>query len=211
MNNKLENNIKNQLENREILVSENAWEKLRDMMDEKPVERKIKPWFWMGIAASVVLVVGLFFGLNFHEPKANPLVGNPSEILVQETNNHSDERNSNETEKSQNSPENLIPETKIYTQENLNSTEFVKSVPKDSPVEMSSEHPILEEIIKEYTEPKVELKEEPVMALNTDSISKPTNKTNYVDPEMLLYSVENNQAVQQKNSGSRMVLINFNK
>lgn len=210
MNNNLENNIKNQLENREILVSENAWEKLRDMMDEKPVERKIKPWFWMGIAASVVLVVGLFFGLNYLDPESEAQIGNPTQIVIQKT-NQPVEVISNEIEIAQNEVEIEIQPHEIQYANHLKQTEILKSSKKEIWVDNSNENQVVEEIIKEYTEPKVELKEEPVMALNTDSISKPTNKTNYVDPEMLLYSVENNQAVQQKNSGSRMVLINFNK
>lgn len=210
MNNNLENNIKNQLENREILVSENAWEKLRDMMDEKPQERKIKPWFWMGIAASVVLVVGLFFGLNYLDPESEAQIGNPTQIVIQKT-NQPVEVISNEIEIAQNEVEIEIQPHEIQYANHLKQTEILKSSKKEIWVDNSNENQVVEEIIKEYTEPKVELKEEPVMALNTDSISKPTNKTNYVDPEMLLYSVENNQAVQQKNSGSRMVLINFNK
>lgn len=210
MNNNLENNIKNQLENREILVSENAWEKLRDMMDEKPVERKIKPWFWIGVAASVAVIIGLFFGLNYLDPESEAQIGNPTQIVIQKT-NQPVEVISNEIEIAQNEVEIEIQPHEIQYANHLKQTEILKSSKKEIWVDNSNENQVVEEIIKEYTEPKVELKEEPVMALNTDSISKPTNKTNYVDPEMLLYSVENNQAVQQKNSGSRMVLINFNK
>ena len=210
MNNNLENNIKNQLENREILVSENAWEKLRDMMDEKPVERKIKPWFWIGVAASVSVIIGLFFGLNYLDPESEAQIGNPTQIVIQKT-NQPVEVISNEIEIAQNEVEIEIQPHEIQYANHLKQTEILKSSKKEIWVDNSNENQVVEEIIKEYTEPKVELKEEPVMALNTDSISKPTNKTNYVDPEMLLYSVENNQAVQQKNSGSRMVLIDFNK
>ncbi|NLN34201.1 MAG: hypothetical protein GX159_11490 [Flavobacteriaceae bacterium] len=210
MNNNLENNIKNQLENREILVSENAWEKLRDMMDEKPVERKIKPWFWIGVAASVAVIIGLFFGLNYLDPESEAQIGNPTQIVIQKT-NQPVEVISNEIEIAQNEVEIEIQPHEIQYANHLKQTEILKSSKKEIWVDNSNENRVVEEIIKEYTEPKVELKEEPVMALNTDSISKPTNKTNYVDPEMLLYSVENNQAVQQKNSGSRMVLIDFNK
>lgn len=210
MNNNLENNIKNQLENREIPVSENAWEKLSEMMDEKPQERKIKPWFWIGVAASVAVIIGLFFGLNYLDPESEAQIGNPTQIVIQKT-NQPVEVISNEIEIAQNEVEIEIQPHEIQYANHLKQTEILKSSKKEIWVDNSNENQVVEEIIKEYTEPKVELKEEPVMALNTDSISKPTNKTNYVDPEMLLYSVENNQAVQQKNSGSRMVLINFNK
>ena len=210
MNNNLENNIKNQLENREILVSENAWEKLRDMMDEKPVERKIKPWFWIGVAASVAVIIGLFFGLNYLDPESEAQIGNPTQIVIQKT-NQPVEVISNEIEIAQHEVEIEIQPHEIQYANHLKQTEILKSSKKEIWVDNSNENQVVEEIIKEYTEPKVGQNEEPVMVLNTDSISKPVKKANYVDPEMLLYSIENNQAVQQKNSGSRMVLINFNK
>lgn len=211
MNNNLENNIKKELENREIPVSENAWEKLSGMLDEKPVERKIKPWFWMGIAASVAVIVGLFFGLNYLNQKPEAQIGNPTEIVIQHTNIQSEEIISSETKIVQNEMENSIQPSENHYANNQKSSENIKTPKKEIRVENSKENRVVEEIIKEYTEPKGELKEEPVMALTTDSTSKPAKKTNYVDPEMLLYSIENNQAVQQKNSGSRMVLIDFNK
>lgn len=210
MNNNLENNIKNQLENREIPVSENAWEKLSEMMDKKPVERKIKPWFEMGFAASVAIILGLFFGVNYLNQKQEAQIGNPTEIVIQKT-NQPVEVISNEIEIAQNESENAIQLNENNYADHLNPTENLKTPKKEIWLGNSNENQVVEEKIKEYTEPKVELKEEPVMALNTDSISKPAKKINYVDPEMLLYSVENNQAVQQKNSGSRMVLIDFNK
>src|SRR5690606_23456429 len=130
MNNNLENNIKNQLENREIPVSENAWEKLSGMMDEKPVERKIKPWFWMGIAASVAVIVGLFFGLNYlnQDPKAQ--IGNPTEIVIQHTNIQSEEIISNETEIVQNESESSIQPNENYYADNQESSENLKTPKK---------------------------------------------------------------------------------
>src|SRR5690606_37217413 len=206
MNNNLENNIKNQLENREILVSENAWEKLRDMMDEKPVERKIKPWFWIGVAASVAVIIGLFFGLNYLDPESEAQIGNPTQIVIQKT-NQPVEVISNEIEIAQNEVEIEIQPHEIQYANHLKQTEILKSSKKEIWVDNSTENQVVEEIIKEYTEPKVEWKEEQVMAINTDSISIPTNNTNYVDREMILYSDEINMAVQQNNSGSSMVLI----
>ncbi|MGB6083018.1 hypothetical protein [Moheibacter sp.] len=211
MNNKLENNIKNKLENREIPVSENAWEKLSEMLEEKPQERKIIPWFWMGIAASVAVILGLFFGLNYLNPEPEAKTGNPTEMVIQNADNQPEEIISSEREIVQNEAEIAIQTKENHYADNLNPTEILKTPKKEIWIENSNENRVVEEIIKEYTEPKVGQNEEPVMVLNTDSISKPVKKANYVDPEMLLYSIENNQAVQQKNSGSRMVIIDFNK
>src|SRR5690554_4006725 len=130
MNNNLENNIKNQLENREIPVSENAREKLSEMMDKKPVERKIKPWFEMGIAASVAIILGLFFGVNYLNQKQEAQIGNPTEIVIQKT-NQPVEVISNEIEIAQNESENAIQLNENNYADHLNPTENLKTPKKE--------------------------------------------------------------------------------
>src|SRR5690606_2688416 len=67
--NSIENQIKSQLESREIPVSENAWERLGAMMEEDSSEQKSekptqKLWMPMSIAASVAVLIGLIWGWN---------------------------------------------------------------------------------------------------------------------------------------------------
>ena len=215
--NTIDNQIKSQLESREIPVSDDAWEKLSELMEEKPKERKIKSFLPFGIAASAAVLMGIFFGMNYFNDKPTTETENSSKIVLVKP----------EIVENKEAEKNVLGE--LTTVQNTEFTEKIASVnseyseksnetpttaiAKSESQEIQSENTedYFEEKINEVVEPiKVE-KEELVMALNTDSISKPKAKTNYVDPEMLLYSIENNQAVQQKNSGSRMVIIDFNK
>ena len=226
--NTIENQIKSQLENREIPTSENAWERLEAMMEEDLIVKKDpkpsrKLWLPISIAASVAVLIGLYFGWNNlnsdpikeqntalmenekWEEKIEPvrIESNPSGQmesvekieLVENTNSE------NPIEKTAEKPE-YKPEPK---------SEWVKVDAQKTEMNFKKEEtPFLPEIEK-INQPQNELKPEPVIALHTDSVSKPKSKPNYVDPEMLLYSIENNQAVQEKNKGSRMVIIDFNK
>src|SRR5690625_5360779 len=66
MKTNFEKNIKNQLNNREIDVSENAWERLNEMMkdDQSTEKKKFKLWIPMSIAASLALIFGTFGWMN---------------------------------------------------------------------------------------------------------------------------------------------------
>ena len=98
MKSKFEHIVKNQLEDRELPVSDNAWERLQEMMAQPEVStsktRKMKVWFPMSIAASVILFIGLYWGWNSFSTKESPSVATQTknkEILqtVQEQENTS--------------------------------------------------------------------------------------------------------------------------
>lgn len=217
MNNNLENNIKKQLENREIPVSENAWDKLSEMIEVKPKERKIKSFLPLGIAASVAVLMGIFLGMNYLNNERTTETENSSKIVLVKPEiieNKEVEKNVLDELTTVQNPEFTKKNTSVNSEYSEKSNEtptiaIAKSEPKE--IQLENVQVYFEEKINERDELQQELREEPVMALNTDSISKPKSKTNYVDPEMLLYSIENNQAVQEKNSGSRVVIIDFNK
>lgn len=223
--NKLKEQIQSQLENREIPVSENAWERLSQMMEEKPevLSEKPKSTFLrnlripLSIAASVVILIGIYFGKDFFQseiPSQNAVVSTGN-IPVEKTNETneiplmeteivaSDYGIGNEKEEINNPP-------KRNTEQKINSEMVSNSSLEIQPKEKEISLPIKE---KSNVNPDLqrEMETKSVIALNTDSIPKTKQKPNYVDPEMLLYSIENNQAVQEKNSGSRMVIIDFNK
>src|SRR5690606_40796013 len=77
MKTNFEKNIKNQLNNREIDVSENAWERLNEMMkdDQSTEKKKYKLWIPMSIAASLAIFFGTFWWMN----QSNQQI--PEEIL----------------------------------------------------------------------------------------------------------------------------------
>lgn len=216
MKNKIENQVKQQLENREIPVSENAWERLSGMMNEMPkVEkpRKINPRIWMGIAASFVVLAGLF--LLFQLNSKNEI---QAEIVKTEI------KNSNQTQKIQVPIEN----EKIQVVENIKSensntekiqTEIVKTETKISPkLKPEIEKTELIKTQNEIAEMKLPEKEliqnlketENQLATNENSEKEETKKS-YVDAEMLLYSIENNKTISDSKSESKLVIIDFNK
>ena len=76
--NNIDKNIKDKLDNRTINPSASAWERLSAQLDEQPKQKK-KGWiFYMGAAASVLLLVSVgFLFLNKNEDVA------PLEIIVE--------------------------------------------------------------------------------------------------------------------------------
>ena len=223
--NTIENQIKSQLENREIPVSENAWDRLEAMMEEDLIVKKdSKPsrklWLPISIAASVAALIGLYFGWN-----------ELNSDVSKEQNTVSIEKERIEKANEPNELESNVLETNSNVEfvENSNSEKTIEKIPSkpESQSEPKTEWVNLEKLnakpkfemeetlfqpeIEKIDAPEKEMKQETVLALHTDSVSSPKSKPNYVDPEMLLYSIENNQAVQEKNKGSRMVIIDFNK
>jgi hypothetical protein len=59
--NKFENNIKDKLEKRTIKPSENAWNTLSERLDIQVEKRNNKPYWWLGLAASIV---GILFVIS---------------------------------------------------------------------------------------------------------------------------------------------------
>lgn len=55
--NKLDNNIKKKFENRTFEPSASAWERLSVQLDEQPKQKKIGWFFYIGVAASILLLV----------------------------------------------------------------------------------------------------------------------------------------------------------
>jgi hypothetical protein len=78
MSNNLDKNIKNKLENRTFKPSKSAWERLSMQLDEQPVEKKRGWFFYIGIAASILLLVSIGIQLIVHK-EANIT---PKQIIV---------------------------------------------------------------------------------------------------------------------------------
>ncbi|MGB6093308.1 MAG: hypothetical protein WBF83_06075, partial [Moheibacter sp.] len=80
----------------------------------------------------------------------------------------------------------------------IQTTEIQREVAIEKIEESKTEKPIVEEV-------------KPMIAQQNDSVQKPKKKTDYTDPNMLLYSIEHNQSVKQNESNSKLVIIDFNK
>ncbi len=220
--NAIENQIKSQLENHEIPVSDDAWERLNAMMEVDSSEQKLKKpakklWIPISIAASVAILIGFILDGNYLNSEVateqntvsveKKQIEKDVERPIMDSNELKLEEKGEwvENSNSENPSEKIEPILKPNPEKVLVKTEEKKlnSVSEETNLQSTEKN--------RHDEPQMEMKTETVMALNTDSISKPKSKTNYVDPEMLLYSIENNQAVQEKNTGSRVVIIDFNK
>lgn len=57
--NKLDNNIRKKFENRTFMPSTSAWERLSVQLDEQPKQKKLGWFFYIGTAASILLLVSL--------------------------------------------------------------------------------------------------------------------------------------------------------
>ncbi|WP_299603046.1 hypothetical protein [uncultured Aquimarina sp.] len=75
---KFEDNIKDKLEQRTIQPSDAIWERLDQELDEKNGQKKVKKYWWIGLAASIVgvLMITTFFtnSSNNLKPSNNQLV-----------------------------------------------------------------------------------------------------------------------------------------
>src|SRR5690606_10662913 len=211
--NNIENQIKKQLENREISVSENAWEKLSEMMNEeiqKENKVKLNPRIWIGIAASFVVLAGLFLLFQLNSKKeiqaeiVKTEIQNSNSIPVQETENK--EIKIVENPEIQNSAEKI--ETEIVQTETKISPKPKPQIEKTELIETQNE-------IAEMKLPENELiqsqKEAENQLATNETPPKEEIKKSYVDAEMLLYSIENNKTISDSKSESKLVIIDFNK
>lgn len=200
----LDKEIKKQLNEREIQPSDAAWQKLAGMLDKQNSTKKsarIRFLILISTAASVLLMVGLFLFVksrieiqnidsNFVQTQ-EPLI---KEIKTDQTETVETEEpvlvNSNHEIKNQKTSKDNV--FKIQT------TEIQREVAIEKIEESKTEKPIVEEV-------------KPMIAQQNDSVQKPKKKTDYTDPNMLLYSIEHNQSVKQNESNSKLVIIDFNK
>lgn len=79
---KFEDNIKDKLEQRTIQPSDAIWERLDEKLDAKNGEKKVKKYWWIGIAASIV---GILMITTFFMNSSNEL--RPSNIQLVEVSN----------------------------------------------------------------------------------------------------------------------------
>lgn len=214
MKTNLENKIKSQFENRELDVSEDAWTKLNAMLDEPVQESKklqLNSWIPIGIAASILLIFGWIF-LN-QESKTEELNLKLEEKIVQQKEVQDVENKMIVVDEPQEinskEPEKLVVQEPEILEKKL-KTEKIQ-VP-DSKVKLVA-NPIENQVQQTKEIHKIELPTPEVKALVAENKQVAKEKPNYVDAEMLLYSIENNKAVKQKNteSNSKLVLIDFNK
>lgn len=210
MKTKLENKIKNQLDGRRIQPSEAAWDKLNQMLGEEkiiPVKKK-KFRLYIPVAASVALIAGLFLIFNNHS-KTEIQTESPSEIpsIVSVPKNESVKPGMTEFTNQTDQPVIAIETATPSVVKTENTFQLNNS--KETP--NREVHPTVVSVEKEEI-PVEEISEtEMAIAFEKDTVNTKKVIKNLVDPEMLLYSVENNKTVHTNDDNSKLVIIDFNK
>lgn len=89
---KLEDNIKNRMEERRLTPSENSWHLLAQRLEEQTPEKKTNYFFWFGIAATLVgfvLITVLWFQSSDVNNLSPTIVNTPVEEIIKEPANNS--------------------------------------------------------------------------------------------------------------------------
>ncbi|HCC93753.1 MULTISPECIES: hypothetical protein [Empedobacter] len=216
-NDKISNYIKDDLENRELNPSHDAWDRIQARMDVAPSPQKSNFKWWLSAAVVALFTVSTSIYLFSNQSKDDQPKefvnhqeqNNPQQIQSDSNTVHSSESILANNEKIDSSKK----EVEIQTQEEKKPIQHGKvqvAINEESQqVEMA--FPTKKEAIVEKKEDlKSEAQPKKNIAANTtlDSVKVNKKKKNFVDPNMLLYSIENKENLKESNQ-SRVVSIGF--
>lgn len=209
MKTNLEKNIKEQLESRKVNVSENAWDKLTQLMDaeistEKELRKNSSKWIFgipISVAASVLILFGIY--LFKQDQKAEIIVP-----TLQKTERVTTSIPNIEVTQSPEPMQMSETEKEIIV---FNKSNSIKKIEEEVQPKQEESTIVLEPKPENTQETPTPTEQNIEWVVQSERDVKSTEKSKYVDPDMLLYSIENNQAVKQTNSDSRLVIIDFNK
>ena len=209
--------IFNELEQRELNPSHDAWDRIQARMDVAPIQQSQSNFkWWLSAAVVAIFTVSTSVYLYINQTDANvEAVNQPVQNTVDSSisnhdeivDKHTDELANNEKNDSAAKIEQVQPKTekqvvqkgKVQIAVNKEMNQVELSIPKSTSVVEKKE------IIKENLVPKQSF----VASNSLDSIKKLKKKKNFVDPNMLLYSIENKENLKESNQ-SRVVSIGFN-
>ena len=209
--------IFNELEQRELNPSHDAWDRIQARMDVAPIQQSQSNFkWWLSAAVVAIFTVSTSVYLYINQTDANvEAVNQPVQNTVDSSisnhdeivDKHTDELANNEKNDSAAKIEQVQPKTekqvvqkgKVQIAVNKEMNQVELSIPKSISVTEKKE------IIKEDLIPKKSF----VANNSLDSIKKLKKKKNFVDPNMLLYSIENKENLKESNQ-SRVVSIGFN-
>ena len=209
--------IFNELEQRELNPSHDAWDRIQARMDVAPIQQSQSNFkWWLSAAVVAIFTVSTSVYLYINQTDANvEAVNQPVQNTVDSSisnhdeivDKHTDELANNEKNDSAAKIEQVQPKTekqvvqkgKVQIAVNKEMNQVELSIPKSISVTEKKE------VIKENLVPKQSF----VANNSLDSIKKLKKKKNFVDPNMLLYSIENKENLKESNQ-SRVVSIGFN-
>ena len=216
-NDKISNYIKDDLENRELNPSHDAWDRIQARMDVAPSPQKSNFKWWLSAAVVALFTVSTSIYLFSNQSKDDQPKefvnhqeqNNPQQIQSDSNTVHSSESILANNEKIDSSKK----EVEIQKQEEKKPIQHGKvqvAINEESQqVEMA--FPTKKEAIVEKKEDlKSEAQPKKNIAANTtlDSVKVNKKNKNFVDPNMLLYSIENKENLKESNQ-SRVVSIGF--
>ena len=209
--------IFNELEQRELNPSHDAWDRIQARMDVAPIQQSQSNFkWWLSAAVVAIFTVSTSVYLYINQTDANvEAVNQPVQNTVDSSisnhdeivDKHTDELANNEKNDSATKIEQVQPKTekqvvqkgKVQIAVNKEMNQVELSIPK------STSFVEKKKIIKYNLVPKQSF----VASNSIESIKKLKKKKNFVDPNMLLYSIENKENLKESNQ-SRVVSIGFN-
>lgn len=204
------NKVKQKAQDAKISPSENAWKKLEFLLDEDKKHKKILPLHWIGIAASICVLVSLFYFLNYNQTNVNQIVTDDNSLKNKEN------LNQNETKIKDLVTQSTIQNQSIEKNENFiqtkNPIEKSEKIKSKSEVQITKNEVVNDNISKNehqniITNPtqedntqqqeltkEIQKVEQKISEPNNNSeqlVEKVKKRKSYVEQEVLLFSVEN--------------------
>lgn len=193
--NNFEKNIQEQFNKRTLEPSAQAWDRLDAMLTVTEEKKPKKGFFWMNIAASFIVLLGIGFFLI-----QNKEVINTKQQIVLE---QKSEQKSTE--------ENAIENPVHATETHLNTNTFATHTPNLSSHKnnMNIDEELVSDKPQHIKNLTIYLSEENIAKNNTPNneiITLNKRKYNYVSPESLLAEVENSKKTSVKKNTSKSTL-----
>ena len=215
-NDKISNYIKDDLENRELNPSHDAWDRIQARMDVAPSPQKSNFKWWLSAAVVALFTVSTsiyLFSNQSKDDQPKEFVNHQEQNNPQQIQSDSNAIHSSESILANNEKIDSSKEVEIKPQEDKKPIQHGKvqvAINEESQqVEMA--FPTKKEAIVEKKEDlKSEAQPKKNIAANTtlDSVKVNKKNKNFVDPNMLLYSIENKENLKESNQ-SRVVSIGF--
>ena len=209
--------IFNELEQRELNPSHDAWDRIQARMDVAPIQQSQSNFkWWLSAAVVAIFTVSTSVYLYINQTDANvEAVNQPVQNTVDSSisnhdeivDKHTDELANNEKNDSATKIEQVQPKTekqvvqkgKVQVAVNKETQQIELSLPKKTSPVAEKKEAVVEDLV-----PKRTL----VANSGSDSIKNNKKKKNFVDPNMLLYSIENKENLKESNQ-SRVVSVGF--
>lgn len=215
----ISNYIKEDLEKRELNPSRDAWDRIQARMDVSPPVQKSNFKWWLSVAVVVMFMVSASVYLFINHQKETEIttdfVKNTDQKIIDSV-KHNTETISDSTEhilanneKVDSSKEveavapkeekQVVQKGKVQVAVNKETQQIELSLPKKTSPVAEKKEAVVEDLV-----PKRTL----VANSGSDSIKNNKKKKNFVDPNMLLYSIENKENLKESNQ-SRVVSVGF--